>query len=48
MKSDKYRQIQWTNTEMNRNKKERKAQNLINKQSCESINKKNVYVVAVA
>ena len=47
MKSDKYKWIQWINTEISKNKRERKAQSSINKQNCKSINKKNVCVVAV-
>ena len=48
MKSDKYKWMQWTNTEMNRNRRKKEAQSLTDKQDCKSINKKNVCVVAVA
>ena len=48
MKFNKYRQMQWTDTEMSRKKRKKKAQSLINKQDYESINKKIVCIVAVA
>ena len=48
MKFDKYKWIQWINIEINRNKREKEAQSSTNKQDCKSIDKKNVYIVAVA
>ena len=47
MKFDKYKWMWWTNTEINRNRRKREAQSLINKQNYKSINKKNICVVAV-
>ena len=48
MKFNEYKWIQWTNTEINRNKREKEAQSSIDRQDCKSINKKNMYIVAVA